>query len=104
MQNCAQMKESKCAKDILRSANEKCHLEMGQGQYNTIINSEGPPKTIFEKMNPYPASILSWNCRLLFTSAAYIQVHLRLYFLIEIRTMSPDPKGSVWSESILFAI
>ena len=40
-------------------------------------------------------------------SAAYIQVHFRLYFIVEANTMNPEqtaPLGAVRSGSILFAI
>ena len=30
------------------------------------------------------------KCRLLFTSAAYIQIHLKLDFIMEANTMNPD--------------
>ena len=43
----------------------------------------------------------------LYVSAAYIQVHFRLDFIMEVNTMNPDqtaPFGAVWSGSILFAI
>ena len=42
-----------------------------------------------------------------FTSAAYIQVYLRLDFFMEANNMNLDlaaPKGAVWSWFILFAI
>ena len=42
-----------------------------------------------------------------FTSAAYIQVHFRLDFIMEANTMDPDqtaPLGAAWSGSILFAM
>ena len=40
------------------------------------------------------------------TSAAYIQMHFRLLFIMEANSMNPDqtaPKGAVWSGFILFA-
>ena len=46
---------------------------------------------------PYPAHIFVLKC-LLFTSAAYIQVHFRLNFIMEANTMNPDqtaPSGAV---------
>ena len=38
------------------------------------------------------------------TSVEYTQVHFRLDFIMEANTVNPDPRGAVWSESILFAI
>ena len=35
-----------------------------------------------------------YKCRLLFTSAAYIQFHLSLDFIIEVNTMNPDQEQS----------
>ena len=51
--------------------------------------------------------MLSCECRLIFTSAAYIQVHFRLNFIMEATTMNPDqtpPMEAVRSGSILFGI
>ena len=45
---------------------------------NTVIN------------NPYPVTILLLFKCLLFTSAAYIQVHLKLDFFVEANNMNPD--------------
>ena len=49
-------------------------------------------------INPYPANIFSsWKCCLLFTYAAYIELHFRLDFIMKANTMSPDqiaPSGS----------
>ena len=61
---------------------------------------------------PYPATIFFLplfflQCHLLFTFAAYIQVHFRLDVFMEANIMHPDqtaPKGAVWSGSISFAI
>ena len=60
-------------------------------------------------IEPYPGNnILSRLSCLLFTSAAYIQMHFRLLMIIEANTMNPDQtaplKGAVWSVFILFAI
>ena len=42
-------------------------------------------------INPYPATIyLSWKFCLLFTSAAYIQEHFRLDFIMEANNMNLD--------------
>ena len=52
-----------------------------------------------------PLLSLSWKCGLLFTSAAYIQMHFRSDSFMESSNMSPDQtalKGAVWSGSILF--
>ena len=60
-----------------------------------------------EKVNPYPANILSWKCRMFVTSAAYTQMHFKNIFIMEANTMNPDqtaPKGAVWSGSIVFAL
>ena len=63
---------------------------------------------MWQHHKPLPRQyILYWKCRLLFTSAAYIQVHFRLNFIMEATTMNPDqtaPMEAVWSGSILFGI
>ena len=56
------------------------------------------------KLTFIPPLFLSWKCRLLFTSAAYIQVHFRLIFFIDANNMAPNVLGAVPSGSILFAI
>ena len=45
---------------------------------------------------------LPWKCCLFIMSAACIQVHVRLDFIMEANTLNPDQ--TVWSGSILFAI
>ena len=52
-------------------------------------------------INPSTPNIFSGKCRLLFTSAAYSQVLLRLDLIMEANNMKPDqstPKGSghIW--------
>ena len=56
------------------------------------------------KLTFIPPLFLSWKCHLLFTSAAYIQVHFRLIFFLDANNMDPDFLGAVRSGSILFAI
>ena len=54
-----------------------------------------------------PPLVLSWKCFLLFTSAAYIQMHFRPNCFMEANKINPDctaPKGAVWFGTILFAI
>ena len=45
---------------------------------------------MYFRINPYPAHIFVLKCFLLFTSAAYIQVHFRLDFFMEANNMDPD--------------
>ena len=44
---------------------------------------------------------LSQKCFLLFTSAAYIQVHFRLDIIMEANTMNPGQTAPPWEQSDL---
>ena len=63
-----------------------------------------------EKMKSYqPLACQYFVTKMLsaFLSAAYIQVHLRLGFILEANNMNPDqtaPLGAVWFGSILFEL
>ena len=55
------------------------------------LNSKFVNIFAIQRINPYPPNIFFRPKNgLLFTSAAYIQVHFRLYLIMEGNTMNPD--------------
>ena len=85
------------------------HLCMSSGCSTSTIflRKSGTWSVDFFILTLIPAIFLSWNCCLLFMSAACIQVHFKLDSILEGNTINPDqtaPKGAVWSGSMLFAI